>query len=227
MHFEAVWAGLPLLLSGALKTILYAVAGYAAGLALAMLLIVGRLAYGKAVSRPTAVFVEIVRNTPFLVQAFFLYFGLARLGFSMSPVTAAIIIVTFNSLAYTVEILRSGLMGVPRGMIEAGESMSFSAIQMFRYVIARPMLRATLPALSGQFIIIMLNTSLLSAIAIPELTYEASNLASSSFRPFEVYVAIAVIYFTISAAFAGVFALLTRAVTGDWAKVDLARRGIL
>ena len=227
MHFEAVWAGLPLLLTGALRTVLYAVVGYTAGLALAMLLIVGCLAYGRFVSRPTAIFVEVVRNTPFLVQAFFLYFGLANLGLSLNPVTAAIVIVTFNSLAYSIEILRSGMMGVPRGMIEAGESMSFSAVQMFRYVIARPMLRATLPALSGQFIIIMLNTSLLSAIAIPELTYEASNLASSSFRPFEVYVTIAVIYFTISTVFAALFALLARAVTGDWAKVDLAGRGIL
>lgn len=216
MEFDVVLTNLPILLMGAMRGVLYAVGGYTVGVALATAVILGRMAFGRWVIVPSQVFVEIVRNTPFLLQAFFLYFGLAKMGLMMPGYAAAIIIVTLNSAAYTIEILRSGMLGIPKGMFEAGDSLGLNTLQLFRYVVARPMFRATLPALSGQFIIILLNTSLLSAIAIPELNYEASNLASSSFRPFEVYVVIAVIYLVISSIFAGAFALVTKKVTGTW-----------
>lgn len=218
VDFDVVLAHLPTLLAGAFRGVLYAVGGYTAGLICAALIIMGRMAFGAWVQVPSQIFVEIVRNTPFLLQAFFLYFGLAKLGIMMPGFVAAIIIVTVNSTAYAVEILRSGMLGIPKGMYEAGESLGLSTVQQFRYVVARPMLRASLPALSGQFIIILLNTSLLSAIAIPELNYEASNLASTLFRPFEVYVVVALIYLTISSCFAAVFALITRKVTGTWGR---------
>ncbi|MBJ2152746.1 amino acid ABC transporter permease [Paracoccus sp. IB05] len=216
MEFGVVLDHLPLLVGGALRGVLYAVGGFVIGIACAALIILGRMAWGRWVTIPSQIFVEIVRNTPFLLQAFFLYFGLAKLGVMMPGYVAAIIIVTFNSAAYATEILRSGMLGIPKGLLEAGDSLGFTALQQFRYVVARPMLRAALPALSGQFIIIMLNTSLLSAIAIPELNYEASNLASTSFRPFEVYVVVAVIYLTLSSVFAGLFALIRRRVSGSW-----------
>lgn len=216
VEFGVVLDHLPLLVGGALRGVVYAVGGFVIGIACAALIILGRMAWSRWVTIPSQIFVEIVRNTPFLLQAFFLYFGLAKLGVMMPGYVAAIIIVTFNSAAYATEILRSGMLGIPKGLLEAGDSLGFTALQQFRYVVARPMLRAALPALSGQFIIIMLNTSLLSAIAIPELNYEASNLASTSFRPFEVYVVVAVIYLTLSSVFAGLFALISRRVSGSW-----------
>jgi len=216
VDFEVVLNHLPVLLAGAMRGVIYAVGGYAIGIICAALIIIGRMAWGRWVTIPSQIFVEVVRNTPFLLQAFFLYFGLAKLGFMMPGYVAAIIIVTVNSAAYATEILRSGMLGIPKGMLEAGDSLGFTALQQFRYVVARPMLRSALPALSGQFIIILLNTSLLSAIAIPELNYEASNLASTTFRPFEVYVVVAVIYLAISSFFAGIFAMITRQVTGAW-----------
>ena len=94
--------------------------------------------------------------------------------------------------------------------------MGMTSLQLFHHVIARPMLRTSMPALSGQFVIMLLNTSLLYAIGIPELNYEASNLASLTFRPFEVYVATALIYLSISSVFALAFAAVARLVTGSW-----------
>lgn len=216
MDFEVVLTNLPVLLMGAMRAVAYTVGGYGIGVALAALIIVGRMAFGRWFVILTQVFVEIFRNTPFLLQAFFLYFGLAKLGVMMPGYVAAILIVTVNATAYTTEILRSGMLGIPKGMFEAGDSLGFNSVQQFRYVVARPMLRSALPALSGQFIIILLNTSLLSAIAIPELNYEASNLASTSFRPFEVYIVVALIYLSVSSIFAGLFAVLVRKVRGAW-----------
>lgn len=214
--FDVVLANLPDLLVGAFRSILYAVCGYSAGVLFAALIIVGRMAFGRWVGIPSQIFVEVVRNTPFLLQAFFLYFGLASLGIMLPGFVAAIIIVTFNSAAYATEILRSGMLSIPKGQMEAGEALGFNAYQQFRHVVAIPMLRASLPALNGQFIIILLNTSLLSAIAIPELNYVASNIASTSFRSFEVFIVVAVIYFCISSLFAGIFSAITKRVTGKW-----------
>lgn len=218
MVFEVVLANLPNLLAGAFRSVLYAVCGYAIGVLLAALIIVGRMALGRWVGIPSQIFVEVLRNTPFLLQAFFLYFGLASLGIMMPGFVAAIIIVTFNSAAYATEILRSGMLSIPKGLMEAGEALGFTAPQQFRHVVAIPMLRASLPALSGQFIIILLNTSLLSAIAIPELNYVASNIASTSFRSFEVYIVVAIIYLCISAFFAAIFSIISKKATGSWGK---------
>lgn len=218
MVFDVVLANLPNLLVGAFRSVLYAVCGYAIGVLCATLIIVGRMAFGRWVGIPSQIFVEIVRNTPFLLQAFFLYFGLASLGIMMPGVVAAIIIVTFNSTAYATEILRSGMLSIPKGLMEAGEALGFNARQQFRHVVAIPMLRASMPALSGQFIIILLNTSLLSAIAIPELNYVASNLASTTFRSFEVYIVVAIIYLCISSLFAAIFSVITKKTTGSLGK---------
>ncbi len=147
---------------------------------------------------PIKIFVEAVRNTPFLVQIYILFFGLPTLGIKLSPNVAAIVALTINGCAYSIEIIRGGLESIHKGQFEAGFVLGLSRFQVFRYIILKPALRAIYPSLTSQFIFLMLTSSIASSITANELTHVAAQIEATTFRSFEVYFTVAALYLVMS-----------------------------
>ena len=158
------------------------------------------------------VYVEVIRNTPFLVQLFFIFFGLPAVGLRLSPDAAALAALVVNVGAYATEIIRAGIQSVQKGQIEAGLALGLRPLQVFRLVILKPALRAVYPALTSQFILLMLSTSVVSAISADDLTSVANNIQSRTFTSFEVYIVVTLIYLGLSFLFAALFRAIDRRV---------------
>jgi polar amino acid transport system permease protein len=154
---------------------------------------------------PIRAYVEAIRNTPFLVQLFIFYFGLSSIGLKIGATTAGIIALSINTGAYATEIIRAGIESIPRGQIDAGNALGLSKFQIFKDIIISQAYRAVYPSITNQFILFMLGSSVLSAIAVHELTFTGNYIASRTFRSFEVFLFILVVYFGLSYLFRGLF----------------------
>ncbi|RWI88873.1 amino acid ABC transporter permease [Mesorhizobium sp.] len=147
-----------------------------------------------------AAYVEICRNTPFLAQLFFVFFGLPSLGIRLDPVTAAIVAMTLNFAAYGTEIIRGGIDAVPRGQSEAGMALGLAHYLIFLKIILPQALKVIFPALASQIVIAFLDTAAVSQISVMELTYQADLLQVRTYRPFEVYAFITIVYLVFAIA---------------------------
>lgn len=145
-------------------------------------------------------YVDVIRNTPFLIQIFIIYFGLPSIGIRMDPTTAAVIGLGINGSAYCSEIMRGGIDSIHKGQVEAALALSLTPIQVFRYVILTPALRAVYPALGSQFILLLLTSSIVSSISANELTQAAQQIEAKSFRSFEVYLVVTLLYLAMTMA---------------------------
>ncbi|MCX8997331.1 amino acid ABC transporter permease [Rhizobiaceae bacterium BDR2-2] len=143
-------------------------------------------------------YVEIIRNTPLLIQAYFLIFGLASSGLRLPILVGAVIALTVNVSAYTTEIVRAGIESINRGQIEAAECLGLNRLQIYLHVIIRPALERVYPALTSQYVLLMLFSSIVSAVGVDELFGVANRIQSDTFRNFEVFVVVGVIYFVLS-----------------------------
>ena len=141
------------------------------------------------------------RNTPLLIQLYFIFFTLPFIGLRLSSDTAAVVALSIHLGAYATEIVRAGIEFIPPGQIEAGRSLGLSGPQIIRFIVIKPAIRAVYPALGGQFILQLLGSSIVSAIAAEELTAIANNLVMQTFRNFEIYIVVAVIYFVVVQVF--------------------------
>ena len=195
-------------------TLLAIVLGFTLGAACA----IGSTSRVPALRRAIAVYVEVIRNTPLLVQTFWLFFGLASIGFKFSAFTAAVIALTVNIAAYTSEIIRSGIESVRKGQIEAAESLGLTRLQLLFDVVLPPAIERVLPSLSGQFVLMMLATSIMAQISTEELMAAASRIQSETFRGFEIYIVVAGVYLSLTVALRFAFALLA------WAAFPRRRR---
>jgi len=182
----------------------------AIGLVIAIVLAFGKLSAGRPVRLLIDAYIEIVRNTPLLVQVFFVYFALPVTGLRLRPDAAAMLALVINAAAYMTEIIRAGIGSIHRGQTEAGLALGLRRVQVFRLVVLRPALRAVFPALASQFNVLLLGTSVVSAISASELTHEADYITSLTYRSFEVYSVVGVIYFVTSWAFSVLFGLAGR-----------------
>ncbi|WP_458094346.1 amino acid ABC transporter permease [Roseomonas sp. WA12] len=218
-QFGAVFASIDVLAKGAWLTVQLSVAAMVAGLVFGALFAVIRSFGGRWAGMAVAAYVEVIRNTPFLIQLFLIYFGLPSLGVSLDPVTAALIGMSVNCAAYTTEIIRSGIMSVPRGQIEAARALAFSTTDIVRHIVLFPALRVAAPALGSQFVLVMLGSSVVSTISAEELTAVGHVLETETFRPFEVYIVVTLMYLAIAFALKLLFAWIDTA----W----FARRGRL
>lgn len=198
LDFTVVIARMPDLLMGAGGTLLLALSGMALALVIGVLGVLTRQHSSLFLSVPTKVFVEVIRNTPFLVQVFFLFFALPYMGIRLNPMVTAIIALAINGGAYAIEIIRGGVESIARGQREAGSALGLTDGQVFRYIVIKPALRAIYPALTSQFIMLTLTSSVCSSIAAFELTSVAGRIEAESFRSFEVYFTITFIYLAIS-----------------------------
>ena len=186
-QFGIVGDHLPQLLDGAWLTIRLSLGAFALGFVIAILLAFLRTAGPRLLRAGVAAYVESIRNTPFLVQLFIIYFSLPMIGIRFEPITAALLGMSLNFSGYATEIVRSGIEAVPRNQIEAGHSLGFTRLQIFRHIIVFPALRTVYPALASQFVLLMLGSSIVSAISAEELTAVTNTLQSTTFRVFEFY----------------------------------------
>jgi polar amino acid transport system permease protein len=155
-------------------------------------------------------YVEIIRNTPFLVQVFFIFFGLPALGISFQPWSAAVLALSLNCGAFSAEVIRGGIDAIGRGQYEAGTALGLKPLQVFRYIVLKPALRIIFPALSGQFVLTLLTTSIVSSISAEELTSIAQSIDTLTFRSFEIYIVATILYLTMSFGFATLFKFVDR-----------------
>lgn len=207
-QFNAIYAAWPLLLEGTLRTIELSGAAMVIGLLIAIFCVWGKNSGIKPLQWLIKAYIEIIRNTPFLIQLFFFYFALPTVGLQLSATAAALIAMCVNLGAFATEILRAGVDSIPRGQLEAGLALNLKPHRVFFHVILRPALKTIFPALSSQFILLMLTSSVVSAISADDLASVAANIQSETFRSFEIYITVTVIYFLLSLAFMGLFKLL-------------------
>jgi polar amino acid transport system permease protein len=199
-HFDfgAITEYTPVLVKGiAITTELIAI-GAVIGVALGIVCAWART-FGPKWLRPlVSAYVELIRNTPFLVQLFFIFFGLPSLGIKLTEMQGAIIAMVVNLGAYSTEIVRAGIQATPRGVIEAGQCLAMTRLQVFRYVILKPALQRIWPALSSQIVIVMLGSAVCSQIAVEDLTFAANFIQSRNFRAFETYFVVTGIYLLLA-----------------------------
>ena len=203
-HFNVVWDHWRELAEGAWLTIRLSGLAMIIGLAVATVCAYGKAAGPSAVRWVVATYVEVIRNTPFLVQIFIVYFSLPAMGISMDANQAALAAMVVNFGAYGAEILRSGIEAVSHGQIDAARALGLTRLQTFRYVVLFPALKIVFPALASQFILLMLASSVVSAISAVELTAITNSLQSTTFRPFEFYFVAAGLYLVMALGFRAV-----------------------
>jgi polar amino acid transport system permease protein len=196
--FEFLAEAWPEFLFGALLTLKLTVAAIVLGLMLGTVCAVARTAGIGWLRKLITVYVEIIRNTPLLVQTFWLFFGLASLGFKMTAFTAALIALTVNITAYSSEIIRSGIESIRQSQIEAAQSLGLSRLQILRDVVLPPAIERVFPALTSQFVLMMLASSIMSQISAEELMAVAGRVQSETFRGFEIYLIVAVVYLVLA-----------------------------
>ena len=143
-------------------------------------------------------YVELIRNTPFIVQLFFIYFGLPSLGVKLTPEVASVIAMVVNLGAYAAEIVRAGIENTPRGQIEAARSLAMNEWQVFTRVVLPPALGRVWPAMVSQIVIVMLGSAVCGQIAAQELSYAANLILSRNFRGFEAYLIATAIYLAMA-----------------------------
>lgn len=200
LDFSVVFAQWPHLLNGLLLTVLLTLLAAVFGTTLGIACGVIRSKGPRWARWLIGLYVELIRNTPFIIQLFFIFFGLPGLGLKMTALTAAILANVINLGAYVSEIARSGIEATPNGQIEAAESLALDRWQIFTRVILPPALKRVWPALVGQMVIIMLGSAVCSQISTEELSYAANQIASTSFRNFETYIVVAGLYLLLSIA---------------------------
>jgi polar amino acid transport system permease protein len=200
LDFAAVLTEWPLLVKGVAWTLgltaVSAVLGVLLGIGCAWV-----RTQGPNWCRPgVAAYVELIRNTPFIVQLFFLFFGLPAMGVRLSPEWSSVLAMVINLGAYSAEIVRAGIQSTPSGQIEAAMSLALTRMQTFIWVILPPALQRVWPALVSQIIIVMLGSAVCGQISTEELSYAANLIQSRNFRAFEAFIVATAIYLTLSIA---------------------------
>jgi polar amino acid transport system permease protein len=209
-QFGSVWQALPRLVDGAQLTLVLSLATMGLGLLIGIACALARTSPRAWLRWPAATYVEAIRNTPFLIQLFLIYFGLPSMGVRLDPVEAALIGMSINCGAYATEIVRSGIEAVPRGQIEAARALGFGVVAIVRHVILFPALRAVFPALTSQFILVMLGSAVISTISVEELTGVGHLIETENFRPFEVYLVVCAFYMGIAFSLKALFFAISR-----------------
>ena len=191
---EGVWLTLQL---SAIATVL----GFAGG----ALCAIARADGPPWLQRVVGAYVEVIRNTPLLVQIFLVYFGIAILGIRIDANVAAVLALVVNVIAYTCEIMRAGLESVHKAQVEAADCLGLSKAQTYWHVVLRPAIERVYPALVSQYVLLMLASSITSQISAEELTAVANRIQSDTFRSFETYIVVGLLYLALSFVVRGAF----------------------
>jgi His/Glu/Gln/Arg/opine family amino acid ABC transporter permease subunit len=196
--FAAILDYLPLIGRGIVFTLALTAVGAVFGIGIGIVGSVCRAWRIRPFNYFFAIYVEAIRNTPFLVQLFFIFFGLPALGVKLDDWQAASLTMVINLGAYCTEIIRSGVQATPRGQIEAAQALAMTRAQIFRKVVLRPALQKVWPSIASQVVIVMLGSSVCSQIGAEELTFAAGFISSRNFRSLETYFTVAAVYLLLA-----------------------------
>jgi His/Glu/Gln/Arg/opine family amino acid ABC transporter permease subunit len=204
MDLRAVWSGMPSLLDGVILTAELTLLAAVMGLCVAVPLAVMRLARHPAISLPAHGFIFFFRGTPLLVQLFLVYYGSGQFVTELraiglwalfrEPFFCGALTLTLNTAAYTAEILRGAIQGVPHGDIEAARACGMSRLLLYRRIILPKAFRLAWPAYTNELVLLLQSTSLVSIITLMDITGQAGSLAAESFAFYEFYLSAAVLY---------------------------------
>ena len=217
-QFGTVWRELDLLLMGAWLTVKLSAGAMFFGLLVGISCAQAKSSRSRWLRWLVQAYVDAIRNTPFLVQLLLIYLGFPSIGVRLLPGEAALLAMVVNVGAYATEIVRAGIELVPKQQIEAGRALGLRPWLIFRFIILVPALRAVFPALSSQFILIMLASSVVSVISAEELTAVTDMIVARNFRSFEFYLVATGMYLVMSFAFQAAFALIDRWLFAPWSK---------
>lgn len=196
--FHFLWQYQPLILKGILVTVIFTLLTTVLGLLVGTLIALGRMTGKRIVSTPLVAFMEVFRCTPVLVQLIWVYYALPVLtGIELSPSSAAVLTLSFYGGAFYAEIIRGGIVSIERGQWDAGKALGLNGWQMMRLVILPQALKRMVPPLVNQSILQLKNSSLVSALAVPDILYQGQLITSATYRPLESYTMVAVVYFII------------------------------
>jgi len=200
----------PILAEGLLTTLALAVPAILLAALWAIPVVMGLLARHRAVAVAARAYVELVRNTPVLVQMFFIFFGSGVLGYPLSGFTSGLLALVLQNGAYVAEIYRAGIRSVSQRQAEAGLALGLTPRAAFRIVVLPQAIRRVIPPLSNQGVLIIKDTSLVASIAVAEMTFQARLLADRTAAVFEIFFALAILYIIVTAVFAGLMRLVER-----------------
>jgi polar amino acid transport system permease protein len=209
-NFRVIWANMPMFIQGLGATVWISLAALLGAMLVGILACVLRLSGRRLISIPAVTFIEVVRSTPLLAQLYFFYFGLPALGMRLSETQTGIMALSLNSGAYVAEIIRAGVMSIPRGQTEAAAASGLNLYQRLRYIILPQAIGVTIPALLGQMIVLVKDSALLALISVFELTRAGQLMASERFMPAEGF-------FTTAAFYLLIYFVLKYA-SGQWQK---------
>ena len=198
LQFGWLYEALGAIASGAGMTVLLITVTTVIGTVISIAGAAARRSRHAVLRQAITAYVELVRNTPFLVQLFFIYFGLPSIGIRLDPFAAAVLAMTLNMAAYTTEIVGAGLDAVPKGQKEAASALGLHPVQVFMKIVLPQALKVIYPALTSQIIIMMLESAVVSQIAVRELTFEADMIQARTFRAFETYLVVTLVYLGLS-----------------------------
>lgn len=193
-----LWSYLPLLLQGAAMTVLISVAAMAIAVVLGLIIVLARLIGGRIVKSLAVAYIEIIRGTPLLLQLYIVYYGLPNIGINLDAFTAAVLALGINYAAYEAEVYRAGLDSIPKGQSEAALSLGMTQFMIYRRILVPQAVKIVLPPVTNDFIALFKDSSLVSIIAIVELTKSYNMLAVSSMRFLELGLLTAALYLMMS-----------------------------
>ena len=217
--FRTIVEYLPLFEQGFLATLWLSVLAFAGALAVGIVACGLNLQRSRLRRAPAKIYIDAVRATPLLAQLYFLYFGLPRLGFVLPELVVGVLALSLNSGAYVAEIIRAGILSIPRGQVEAALSSGMTYAQRMRLVVLPQAFRVTIPPLLGQAIVLVKDSALLSLISVLELTRAGQLLASDRFMPAEGFITVAACYLPLYYGLKGLARLSQR-----WLGSRMARR---
>ncbi|PSK98562.1 polar amino acid transport system permease protein [Murinocardiopsis flavida] len=210
MDWGFIGDNFPALIEGLQLTILATAVGYVVALVLGLLVAIARRSAPRPVAWTVHWIMEFIRCTPLLVQLFFLFYVLPGFGISLGPLAAGIIGLGLHYAAYTAEVYRSGIEGIPKGQWEAGRALSISPGRMWTAVILPQAIRRVIPALGNYLIAMFKDTPLLFAITVPEMLFKANELAGTNFKYLEMISTVGVLFIIVSVLSAVVIRFLER-----------------
>ncbi|CAE6949821.1 COG0765 ABC-type amino acid transport system [Vibrio sp. B1FIG11] len=177
-----------------------------------------RLSNSKVGNAIGTTYVELIRNTPLLVQIYLLYFVFGPV-IGLDRFSTAVLALSLFQGAYTAEIFRAGLNSIPKGQFEAAKSLGLSPLFAYKDVILPQVLQRTLPPLTNEVVSLIKNSSIVSVMAIFDLTTEARNIVSETAMPFEIWFTVAAIYLALTLSLSGLSAWLEHKLGASWRKL--------
>lgn len=159
--------------------------------------VMARVAQSRAIRSVAKAYVDLVRNTPLLVLLYVLYFGVSSSGWRISAAQSGLIALVVNSTAYVIEIYRAGIAGLPQGQYEAAHALGLGTLKVWRLIIFPQALRIAFPALGNQVVAVVLGSSLVMVISVPDLTFAAFDAGAQTFRYFETFIVAGAVYMVL------------------------------